>query len=103
MKQLFFSFVYKKIRVVKQIPKLDLGLVLKVFTGNNVEPMRSSSLEHLTYTTIFLISLATGARRGELLALRRGADFVKVFLYPDPEFVPKARRTDARVDAIELA
>ncbi len=53
----------------------------------------------LTYIFVVLLALATGARRGELLALRRGNDYIrhtdgwsKVWLYPDPQFLPKTKK-----------
>jgi hypothetical protein len=106
LSKLFYSFENKQIKIVKEIPKWDLGLVLKVFTSAPFEPLQTASFEHLSYKTVFLLSLATGARRGELLALRRGVfikpteDWSKVFLYPDPDFVPKARKASMKVDAI---
>jgi hypothetical protein len=108
LKSLFHSFDQKTVAVVKPVPKWDLGLVLSVLKGAPFEPLSGASLEHLTYKTIFLLSLATGARRGELLALRRG-NYVKpkkdgscIFLHPDPHFVPKCRRARMEVQPIEL-
>ena len=108
LRKLFFAFTNKQVKIVKDIPKWDLGLVLKVLMGAPFEPMVSCSFEHLTYKTVFLVSLATGARRGELLALRRGSfvqhteDWSKIFLTPDPDFVPKARRATMNMKAIEI-
>jgi integrase len=108
LSKLFYSFENRQGKIVKEVPKWDLGLVLQVLTNAPFEPIFTASFEHLSFKTVFLLSLATGARRGEILALRRGEfvkhseDWSRIFLFPDPEFVPKARKATMCVDAIEL-
>ena len=99
IKNLFKSFANRRRPKPTEVPAWDLGLVLQAFTTKPFEPLDKCSFDFLTYKFVFLLALATGARRGELLALRRDKAFVRfkddktgVWLYPDPDFVPKSRR-----------
>lgn len=95
---LFQSF--QKERPVRPVPmpEWDLGIVLQGLKVPPFEPIKKASLDLITKKTLFLLALATGARRGELLALRRGKfvqfteGFEEVLLYPDPIFIPKTKR-----------
>ena len=95
---LFLSFQRERPVQSKPMPNWDLGIVLQGFKTTPFEPIKKASLKLLTLKTVFLLALATGARRGELLALRRGSavkfteDFDEVLLHPDPLFVPKTKR-----------
>ena len=99
IKNLFKSFANRRRPKPTEVPAWDLGLVLQAFTTKPFEPLDKCSFDFLSYKFVFLLALATGARRGELLALRRDKAFVRfkddktgVWLYPDPDFVPKSRR-----------
>ena len=81
------------------VPEWDLSFVLASLLRHPYEPLDRAPLDLLTYKTVFLMALATGGRRGELLALMRGPDNVKwsadsseVHIYSDPSFIPKTRR-----------
>ena len=50
-------------------PAWDLNLVLQALTKEPFEPLDSASLQHVTWKTAFLLSLATAARVSELHAL----------------------------------
>ena len=77
-------------RVVKPSP-WNLDVVLKALTLAPFEPLRTTSLRDLTKKTLFLVSLATAKRVGELQALSRtvfhqGEDLLVSYL---PEFAAK--------------
>jgi len=86
-------------------PEWDIALVLFSLTKKpyeNVWKEEECDLQHLTWKTVFLILLASGARRGEIHAIKyKGITFAEnsasVTLTPDPEFIPKSgmRRQDA--------
>ena len=97
---LFRTFAREKASRATPVPDWDLGLVLKAFTLPPFEPLGEIPLDKLIIKFTFLLALATGARRGELLALRRDKHFIRfktdksgVFLLPDPQFVPKGKRS----------
>ena len=50
----------------KAIPNWDLSLVLLALTKPPFEPLRKASLKILTFKTVFLMTLASGKRRGEV-------------------------------------
>ena len=54
--------------VPKRAPAWDLFLVLDHLKGSPYEPMSSSSLQHLTLKTAFLVALASGRRSSEVHA-----------------------------------
>ena len=79
-------------------PRWDLSVVLSALTKSPFEPrdMATIDLSLLTYKTVFLLSLATGARRGEIHALDRSllrwsSDGKDVFLRPRVGFVSKTQ------------
>ena len=53
------------------VPSWDLTIVLEALTKPPFEPLLSCSNKHLTLKTVFLVALASGARRGELHSLAR--------------------------------
>ena len=67
--QLFSGFASLRPARRTPVPLWDLGLVLQILSAHPFEPLGTVSLEVLTYKTVFLIALASGARRGELSAL----------------------------------
>ena len=72
-------------------PSWDLLKVLSFLRGGSFEPLLSCSLRQLTMKVLFLLSLATAKKVGELQALSchvafRGSDLSPYYL---PEFVAK--------------
>ena len=50
------------------IPSWNLSLVLHQLTKAPFEPLKESSLKHLTFKTVFLLALGSGKRRSEIHA-----------------------------------
>jgi len=79
-------------------PEWDLAFILFSLTRPPFEDITEEgkvNLAHLTWKTAFLILLASGARRGEVHAIKRkSVKFAEnkeyVTLEPSPEFVPKS-------------
>ena len=76
------------------IPSWNLSLVLHQLTKAPFEPLRKTSLKHLTFKTVFLLALGSGKRRSEIHAwqhknIRHQADWAKVSLFPSPSFLSK--------------
>ena len=97
-------------RPVRQniFPQWDLSIVLAGLRSSPFELKDMSKLElsHLTYKTVFLLMLASGARRGEIHAL----DFSKlgwsegknvVHLKPNPFFMAKTHAPDKPLTAFK--
>ena len=72
-------------------PSWDLPTVLNYLRSPSFEPLSSASLRDLTCKTLFLPSLATAKRVGELQALSRRVSFSSssAGLSYVPEFVAK--------------
>lgn len=89
------SFRVHKPREVRSLPNWDLNFVLIALTRKPYEPLRHCSIMQLSLKTFFLILLASGRRRSELLAIdiRRteSAPDGSLFLYPNLAFVPKTQ------------
>ena len=97
LKGLFKAFQLQRPVVARSLPVWDLGIVLQGLKRPPFEPIRKASLRLLSLKTLFLFTLAAGARRGEVLALiRPGIKFTdhceEVVVFPDPSFIPKTRR-----------
>ena len=76
------------------LPKWDLSFVLKVMTKEPFEPLKKVSMMYCTLKTVFLLTLATGSRRGEIHALtreslKRDEDWSTISFTPDFSFVAK--------------
>ena len=73
------------------VPPWDLLVVLRFLRGPPFEPLASSSLRTLTQKVLFLVSLATARRVGELQAVPRDVSFSGsvAFLSYLPEFRAK--------------
>ena len=74
-----------------RVPLWDLSLVLSFLRGPPFEPLSSCSLRDLTRKVLFLLSLATACRVGELQALSSQVSFSgdDLFLSYLPEFRAK--------------
>ena len=63
---------------VKLLPDWDLQKVLNMLQKSPFEPLKYTSLKHLTYKTIFLVAITTFRRCSDLQALRLGEESVTV-------------------------
>ena len=68
LNRLLSSFYRDKPVVNRSIPSWDLALVLQALTKKPFEPLGKASLKLLTFKTVFLLTLASGKRRGEIHA-----------------------------------
>ena len=78
------------------LPDWDLSVVLKVLSGEPFEPMHLAHLKFVTFKTVFLLALATGARRSEIHAFRydtieRQEHGGAMVFYTHPGFVAKTQ------------
>jgi len=90
------SFRRERPTLKNPYPQWDLSLVLISLTKSPFEPIRESSLRNLTLKTVFLVFLASGARKGEVhalsyRALSHSTDWKEVVLRPIPSFVSKTQ------------
>ena len=69
------SFRLERSLPSSRIPPWDLQVVLRFLRGPPFEPLGSSSLLDLTQKVLFLVSLATARRVGELQAVARDVSF----------------------------
>jgi integrase len=76
-------------------PPWDLSLVLRKLTQPPFEPLHKAEFKHVTLKTVFLVALASGARRSEIHALTNQVlhteNWNSIHILPDPQFVPKTR------------
>lgn len=94
LRELISNFELERPRTVRLYPKWDLNTVLKALMKGPYEPLSSASNLHLTRKTAFLLLLASGARRGELMALDAKHCLAvnsnkSVFLRPNWKFMAK--------------
>ena len=87
------------------IPSWNLSLVLHQLTKAPFEPLKESSLKHLTFKTFFLLALGSGKRRSEIHAwlhknIRHQSDWSKVSLYPSPSFLSKNQLAKEGPDSV---
>ena len=68
LNRLLSSFYRDKPVANRSIPSWDLALVLQALTKQPFEPLGKASLKLLTFKTVFLLTLASGKRRGEIHA-----------------------------------
>ena len=74
-----------------RVPPWDLLVVLQFLRGPPFEPLASASLRSLTQKVLFLVSLATARRVGELQAVSHEVSFSgsDAYLFYLPEFCAK--------------
>ena len=87
------------------IPSWNLSLVLDQLTKAPFEPLKESSLKHLTFKAVFLLALGSGKRRSEIHAwlhknIRHQSDWCKVSLYPSPSFLSKNQLAKEGPDSV---
>ena len=92
LKDLIRSFRIERPLPSSRVPPWDLALVLRFLRSSSFEPLRRSSLRSLTKKTLFLLSLATARRVGELQAISKTVSFSgeDIFLSYLPEFLAKS-------------
>ena len=78
------------------IPGWDLSVVLKALKEPPFEPINQCKLSMLSYKSIFLLTLALGARRSEIHALtvlnmKVGPENQYIQFFPHLSFIPKTR------------
>ena len=87
------------------IPSWNLSLVLHQLTKAPFEPLKETSLKHLTFKTVFLLALGSGKRRSEIHAwvhknIRHQSDWSKVSLYPSASFLSKNQLAKKGPDSV---
>ena len=87
-----------KLPIKSKLPAWNLSFVLRALTKPPFEPINNALLVHLTWKTSFLLLLASGRRRGEVLSIdirriswtpRMSSGASSVTLKPIPGFLPK--------------
>ena len=76
------------------VPSWDLSLVLLALTKSPFEPLKDAPLKLLTFKTVFLMTLASGRRRGEVHAwtfksLKHKTGWKEVTVAPSSVFLSK--------------
>ena len=91
LRDLLRSFQIERPVVPSRAPPWDLAKVLLLLRSRSYEPIERLDLRQLTKKTLFLLSLATARRVGELQAVARDVSFSgqDAFLSYLPEFVAK--------------
>lgn len=94
LSDLVSALEHDRLKISKKFPKWDLGLVLRSLTKEPYEPMATADMKTLTFKTLFLLWLASGARRGEMHALDvkkvvQVDNWKMVHLAPNPQFLAK--------------
>ena len=98
LRDLLHSFRIEQPVIPNRAPPWDLALVLSYLKSSDFQPLESASLRSLTIKAIFLVSLATAKRVGELHPYRRMClflgkmpicpSFLSFGLRPNPRLIP---------------
>ncbi|XP_034289059.2 uncharacterized protein LOC117674930 [Pantherophis guttatus] len=93
--------------VVHRFPNWDLNLVLQSLTSAPYEPIKESSVHHLTVKLAFLLAITSARRVSELAALSIRKDLCvffpdRVVMKLDPTFIPKINSIFHRAQEIIL-
>jgi hypothetical protein len=88
------------------IPAWNLALVLQALTEPPFEPLNTVPLRELTLKTVFLLSLASGKRRGEIHALTRASvshteKWTQVSIKPHMDFIAKTELVNKKVNVMK--
>ena len=92
------SLVRESPIIVNRVPTWDLTFVLWSLTEAPFEPIRTTSLQFLSWKVLFLVLLASGARRSEVHAVdwknvEYGPGWRYVVLHPVTGFVYKTQKS----------
>ena len=85
------------------IPSWNLSLMLHQLTKATFEPIKETSLKHLTFKTVFLLAVGSGKRRSEIHAWQNiihQSNWSKVSLYPSPSFLSKNQLAKEGPDSV---
>ena len=106
---LLASFFLSRPKARNPLPQWNLALVLGSLLKAPYEPLGAASLKHLTWKTVFLLTLAAGKRRGEIHALidmvQHSHEWRSITLRPSPGFLAKthvAARPEAAFTEVEI-
>lgn len=109
LKKLLDSFKIERPRSSRALPQWDLALVMRRLTRAPFEPMKTASLQAISWKTAFLLALATAKRRSELRAFSyrvlHSEHWGSITLRPLPEFVAKTEvigRPETRLQEVTL-
>ena len=99
------SFHRERPKGQRGIPSRNLSLVLHQLTKTPFEPIKETSLKHLTFKAVFLLALGSGKRRSEINVwqkknIRHQSDWSKVSLYPPPSFLSKHQLVKEGPDSV---
>ena len=94
LSDLISAFEHQRPTCASPLPKWDLNLVLEALSKDPYEPLSQASLKMLTFKTVFLLTLAAGARCSEIHALdvkhiTHLQEWSTVKLAPHPKFLAK--------------
>ena len=92
--RLLSSFHRDRPKNSRNLPKLNLSVVLNELTKAPFEPMKDTDLKHLTLKTAFLLALASGKHRSKIHAWVANkvcnlGQWEKVALFPSSDFIAK--------------
>jgi len=96
LSRLFRSLQRERPLVRNPVPQWDLGFILWSLTQAPFEPLRLADEKFVTWKTLFLVLLASGARRAEVHALdwkrvEHTRNWTSVTLHPRADFVHKTQ------------
>ena len=106
LNRLLASFTRDRPKPNRSIPTWDLSLVLLGLTKPPFEPLSEAPLKWLTYTTVFLLALASGKRRSEIHAWTHSSvssrrNWSEVTVSPSPAFLAKNQLASDGPDSIK--
>ena len=106
LNRLLASFYRDKPVANRSIPHSDLALVLYTLTKQPFEPLGKASLKLLTFSTLFLLTLASSKRRSEIHAWKYSShshkkNMSQVTLAPSSAFLAKNQLASDRPTAIK--
>lgn len=93
LRNLLSNFAVERPRSLRSLPQWDLSLVMSRLTRAPFEPLRSTTMQALSWKTAFLVALASAKRRSELRAFSykvlHPENWSSVTLRPLASFVAK--------------
>ena len=103
--RLLDSFHRDRPKGQRGIPCENLSMVLHQLTKAPFEPIKETSLKHLTFKTVFHLTLGSFKCRSEIHAwqnknIKHQSDCSKVFLYLSPSFLSKNQLAKESPDSV---